>query len=118
MGVVKRHVGPKYPPDARKRQQEEAMPLEDRADTELQRKEHENQTVTTLYDPPVGGVTPVDGEGNPRSSVIAVRDVGAKLKQGFTLAPEPTSAVAAATPEEGEIEEDEGYPRPARRAKK
>ena len=63
------------------------MPLVDVPDTELARKEHENSSITSLYDLPRDGKTPLDGAGEPMKSVIQVRDVAAKLKQGFTREP-------------------------------
>lgn len=63
------------------------VPLVDTQNTELERKEHENMTVTSLYDPPVNGATPLDGAGEPMTSVIQVRDRVAKLAQGFTEKP-------------------------------
>ena len=63
------------------------VPLVDVPDTELARKEAETLTHQTLYDPPVDGATPLDGEGNPMTSPILTRDVQAKLRQGFTLEP-------------------------------
>lgn len=63
------------------------VPLVDVEDTELQRKEVEVMTHARLFDPPVDGATPLDGAGDPMTSQIIVRDVNAKLEQGFTLEP-------------------------------
>ena len=40
-----------------------------------------------LYDPPVDGVTPVDGEGKPMTSDIGARDSLKALAKGFTEEP-------------------------------
>jgi hypothetical protein len=63
------------------------MPLVDNPDTDLKRKQQEAIQFEDLYDPPVDGRTPVDGEGKPRTSPIPWRDVEAKLAQGFTERP-------------------------------
>ena len=49
------------------------------------RELHNN--VVLLYDPPVGGKTPLDGAGNPRTSRVRAIDVGAKIAAGFTQNP-------------------------------
>ena len=40
-----------------------------------------------LYDPPVEGVTPLDGAGEPRASVIRASQLKEALAKGFTEAP-------------------------------
>lgn len=68
------------------------MPLVDTPDTELKRKEEAAMTHTRLYDPPIDGATPLDGAGDPMTSQIQLRDVDAKLEQGFTRKPVVKSA--------------------------
>lgn len=64
------------------------MPLVDEPDkNRLREKQAEQADYVTLYDPPVDGETPLDGEGSPRTSRIHATDVKAKLSQGFTLLP-------------------------------
>lgn len=65
------------------------MPLVSKQNTELQRKVREGVIKVQLYDPPVDGATPLNGAGEPRTSPIPMRDVEAKLEQGFTRKPLP-----------------------------
>lgn len=60
------------------------MPLIDRDDDSRRVKEELNQSFARLYDPPVDGKTPLDPLGYPYSSLIVLRDVDAKVAQGFT----------------------------------
>lgn len=41
----------------------------------------------TLFDPPIDGVTPVDGEGEPMTSDVQATNALAALGQGFTEKP-------------------------------
>ena len=63
------------------------VPLVDTPDTELGRKAAENPKYFTRDDRPVDGATPLDGEGNPMTSQIQLRDEQVKLAQGFTSEP-------------------------------
>jgi len=69
------------------------MPLVDKPNAELARKVREGQQHVNLYDPPVDGATPLNGADEPRTSPIPVRDVEAKLAQGFTREPLPAPPV-------------------------
>lgn len=60
------------------------MPLIDRPNDDYARKAYENRHYVRLYDPPVDGVTPADGEGLPRNSLILMHERDGKLAQGFT----------------------------------
>ncbi len=64
------------------------MPIVDVQDKgRLIRKRAEGVEMVNLYDPPVDGATPLNGAGEPRTSVIPKRDVEPKLAQGCTLEP-------------------------------
>ena len=64
------------------------MPLVDVPDqNRLQEKQEEQAAYMRLFDPPVDGLTPLTGEGQPRSSAIHLIDVAAKIGQGFTREP-------------------------------
>ena len=68
------------------------MPLIDEPNTSFGEKAALNTQRLTLYDPPVDGLTPLDGAGQPRSSVIPATSLAAKLALGFTrepVVPEP-----------------------------
>lgn len=73
---------------------------------------------TKLFDPPQDGATPLDGEGNPRSSSISDMDVAKKLAVGFTRdpvgtspsAPEPVVAAETASAEEEVVEPETEQP--------
>ena len=54
------------------------------ASDEMQAKIDAQMAGHWLYDPPQDGVTPLDGNGQPRKSHI-IGDIGKKLDQGFTL---------------------------------
>ena len=43
-----------------------------------------NRYYVRLYDPPINGVTPANGEALPSTSLITLRDRDAKIAQGFT----------------------------------
>ena len=74
------------------------VPLVDTVDTELERKEQEAIQFVDLYDPPVNGATPLDGEGKPMTSPIQLRDKAAKLGQGFTKEPVGAEGPTATDP--------------------
>lgn len=76
MGMLKRFKKRRWP-----------VPLVDNPDTMHRQREAENSLTTYLYDPPVDGKTPLDGEGNPQRSRFYLRDVPMKLGQGFTELP-------------------------------
>lgn len=40
-----------------------------------------------LYDPPIEGITPLDGAGEPRASAIRATEAAAALAKGFTAQP-------------------------------
>lgn len=63
------------------------MGLVDTEDTRLRKNEVEAQLYEKLYDPPQDGATPLDGAGQPRTSVIHKTDVEYKLGRGFTREP-------------------------------
>ncbi len=65
------------------------MPLVDVYDDRSVRKAEDQGKYETLYDPPVDGATPLDGAGEPASSVIHLPDVDGKLTQGYTRVPQP-----------------------------
>ena len=54
------------------------------AATEMQAKIDAAMAGHWLYDPPVDGKTPLDGNGEPRKSHI-MGDISKKLLQGFTV---------------------------------
>ena len=63
------------------------MPLVDKEDTRLQHNADAARAYVTLYDPPKGGATPLDGSGKPCTSNIHATDVDYKLGRGFTREP-------------------------------
>jgi len=67
------------------------------ASDEMQAKIDAAMSGHWLYDPPVDGVTPLDGNGAPRMSLIR-GDITKKLAQGFTL--EAVGAVGEEVPVE------------------
>lgn len=46
-----------------------------------------NSQFVTLYDPAIDGVTPLDGAGNPSTSVVGASQALAALAKGFTEEP-------------------------------
>ena len=54
------------------------------AAAEMQAKIDAAMSGRRLYDPPEDGKTPLDGSGNPRTSLV-MGDITKKLAQGFTL---------------------------------
>lgn len=60
------------------------MPLIDRPNEDYAQKAFDNRYYIRLYDPPVDGKTPADGQGLPATSVLIQRDREAKIAQGFT----------------------------------
>jgi hypothetical protein len=56
------------------------------ASEEMQQKIDQAQTGTWLYDPPIDGVTPLNGSGLPSKSLI-IGNVERKIKLGFTREP-------------------------------
>ncbi len=54
------------------------------ASDEMQAKIDAAMSGRRLYDPPEDGKTPLDGAGNPRTSLI-MGDIAKKLAQGYTL---------------------------------
>ena len=67
------------------------------AATEMQAKIDAAMAGHWLYDPPVDGKTPLDGNGEPRKSHI-MGDITKKLMQGFTI--EAVGVEGPAVPEE------------------
>lgn len=55
-----------------------------------------NSETVLLYDPPEDGVTPLDGEGNPRTSVITASQALKSLDNGFTEEPVQSKRAEAA----------------------
>lgn len=83
------------------------MPLVDRPDETRKRNEELNQSFARLYDPPVNGKTPLDPTGYPYTSLIVLRDVDAKVAQGFTR---EAIGIGDDWPELGSAIEPNAYP--------
>lgn len=62
------------------------MPLVNKLDEMHVQRQWDNMATIRMYDPPVNGKTPADGEGLPRTSPFYLRDRESKQAQGFTLA--------------------------------